>query len=201
MNAPDEGAQTVWMVRHGESTWNVLGLIQGHAEGPTLTEKGRQQSATVAEQFRTGGVGAIYSSDLTRAQQTAAFIGAALGLPVESDRRLRERCFGSYEGLPLRALNSAQSGLRGEQVVDASARPNGGESLDEVYQRAADFLEELQGRHVTGDVIVVTHGGTLRALRAYCAGVPMKGSEWDAVSNGSVWRIQPPVLTSLPRRH
>jgi probable phosphoglycerate mutase len=200
MNAPDEGAQNVWMVRHGESTWNVLGLIQGHAEGPTLTEKGRQQSVAVAERFRAGEVGAIYSSDLTRAQQTAALIGAGLGLPVESDRRLRERCFGSYEGLPLRALNSEQSGLRGDRVTDASARPDGGESLDEVYERAADFLTQLQDRHGSGNVIVVTHGGTLRALRAYCAGVSMNGSEWDTVPNGSVWCVHPPVLTS-PRPH
>ena len=189
------------MVRHGESTWNALGLIQGHAEGPVLTEKGRQQSAAAAEQFRTSGVGAIYSSDLARAQQTAAVIGTALGLPVESDRRLRERCFGTYEGLPLRALDSMQSGLRGDRVVNASARPNGGESLDEVYERAADFLDWLQGRHDSGDIIVVTHGGTLRALRAYCAGVALAGAAWDAVPNGSVWGIHPPVLTSLPRRH
>ena len=111
------------MVRHGESTWNVLGLIQGHADGPALTDKGRRQSAQVAEQFRQARIGAIYSSDLWRAQETAAFVGKALGLSVATDPALRERCFGSYEGLPLSALDTVDSGICGDQVIDGTARP------------------------------------------------------------------------------
>jgi 2,3-bisphosphoglycerate-dependent phosphoglycerate mutase len=191
--------KTVWMVRHGESTWNVLGLIQGHDDGPTLTEKGRRQSAEVAERFRDGRIGAIYSSDLARAQQTAALIGAALGLAVESDRGIRERCFGSHEGFPLNSLDTADSGVCGDRVVDASARPEGGESLDDVYERVGNFLERLQDRAHTGDIIVVTHGGPLRAMRAYCAGQSMNGAVWDAVPNCSVWGTKVPALCSLPK--
>lgn len=82
------------MVRHGESTWNVLGLIQGHTDGPTLTDKGRRQSAQVAEQFRQARIGAIYSSDLWRAQETAAFVGKALGLSVATDPTLANAASG-----------------------------------------------------------------------------------------------------------
>jgi 2,3-bisphosphoglycerate-dependent phosphoglycerate mutase len=192
------GEKTVWMVRHGESTWNVLGLIQGHAEGPVLTEKGCRQSTELARQFRGGGAGAIYASDLARAQQTAAFIAEALGLAVQSDPRLRERCFGTFEGRPLNELGRAESGISDERVVDAAARPEGGESLDEVYDRVGSFLDRLWARPEGGDIIVVTHGGTLRAVRAYSAGAPMSGTAWDAVPNGSVWRIDQPVLTALP---
>jgi broad specificity phosphatase PhoE len=183
------------MVRHGESTWNVLGLIQGHADGPTLTDKGRRQSAQMAEQFRQGRAGAIYSSDLGRARQTAAFVGAALGLPVACDRALRERCFGSYEGLPLSALDAVDSGICGDRVVDAAARPDGGESLDEVYLRVGSFLERLQGERHSGDVIVVSHGGAIRAMRAFCAGIPMSGAQWDVVPNGSVLPVRQPSPT------
>ena len=118
--------RTLWMVRHGESTWNVLGLIQGQADGPALTDKGRRQSAQVAQQFRRVRIGAIYTSDLWRAQETAAFVGKALGLSVATDPTLRERCFGSYEGLPLSALDTVDSGICGDQVIDATARPTGG---------------------------------------------------------------------------
>jgi 2,3-bisphosphoglycerate-dependent phosphoglycerate mutase len=184
------------MVRHGESTWNLLGLIQGHADGPTLTDKGRRQSAQVAEQLRWDRVSAIYSSDLGRARETAAFVGKALGLPVAVDSALRERSFGSSEGLALGALDTVNSGIRGDQVVDASARPDGGESLDEVYERVGTFLERLGGEGHRGDVIVVSHGGAIRAMRAFCAGIPMSGTQWDVVANGSVSTVRLPSITA-----
>jgi probable phosphoglycerate mutase len=130
-------------------------------------------------------VGAVYSSDLWRAQETAAFVGEAFGLSVATDPALRERCFGSYEGLPQSALDAVDSGICGDQVIDPTARPDGGESLDELYERVGSFLERLQGEHHAGDVILVTHGGTIRAMRAFCAGVPMNGTPWDVVPNGS----------------
>jgi len=183
------------MVRHGESTWNRLGLIQGHADGPTLTETGRRQSAQVAEQFRQVRIRAIYSSDLWRAQETAKFVGDALGLSVATDPALRERCFGSYEGLPQSALDTVDSGICGDRVIDAKARPDGGESLDEVYERVGSFLERLRGEHHQGDVILVTHGGTIRSMRAFCAGVPMNGTPWDIVPNGSVSPVRQPSIS------
>jgi probable phosphoglycerate mutase len=187
------------MVRHGESTWNVLGLIQGHADGPILTDKGRRQSAEVAEQFRHGRVGAIYSSDLVRAKETAAFVGEALGLSVTPDSALRERCFGCYEGLPLSALDAVDSGICGDQVVDASARPEGGESLDDVYARVGEFVFGLARERHRGDVILVSHGGAIRAMRAFCAGVPMAGTPWDVVPNGSVSPVHLPSHSPSPK--
>jgi probable phosphoglycerate mutase len=186
--------RTIWLVRHGESTWNALGLIQGHAEGPMLTEKGRQQSAEAADGLRDVAVEAIYTSDLERAQQTAAFVGSALGLPVQCQPALRERSFGVYEGCSLTSLDSADSGVRDDRVVSASVKPEGGESLDEVYARVGSFVDWLGGQGHMGDAVVVTHGGTIRTLRAYCAGVPMQELEWDAVPNGSVWGVRPPVV-------
>ena len=199
MNESDETGTTLWMVRHGESTWNALGLIQGQADGPILTDRGRQQSAQMAQQFRRGCAGAIYSSDLARARETAAFVGKALGLPIATDPALRERCFGSFEGLPLSALDTADSGIRGDQVVDASARPEGGESLDDVHERVGEFLARLQGENDSGDVILVSHGGAIRAMRAFCAGVPMRGTQWDVVPNGSVSPVRQPFISSSPK--
>jgi probable phosphoglycerate mutase len=198
VNESDDRDKRLLMVRHGESTWNVLGLIQGHADAPTLTAKGRRQSALVAEQLAPGGAEAIYSSDLARARETAAFVGQALGLPVAIDPALRERCFGSYEGLPLGALGPADSGIRGDHVADAAARPDGGESLDEVYARVGSFLERIQREH-DGDVILVSHGGAIRAMRAFCAGVPMNRTQWDVVANGSVSTVPQPSLTPSPK--
>jgi probable phosphoglycerate mutase len=198
MNGPRESGTTIWMVRHGESTWNALGLVQGQADGPVLTEEGQRQATAMALQFRDRGIGAIYSSDLERARQTAACLGSVLDFPVTYDRALRERCFGVNEGGPLRSLDAAVSGISGDRVVDASARPEGGESLDEVYERVGTFVVGLECEDHGGDVIVVSHGGAIRALRAYCAGAPMSGSTWDAVGNASVSSVhrQPAVQSS-----
>jgi 2,3-bisphosphoglycerate-dependent phosphoglycerate mutase len=196
VNWTNERNCTLWLVRHGESTWNALGLVQGHAEGPTLTEKGEHQSAEAANRLQDVGIGAIYTSDLERAQQTAAFVESALGIPVHCHGSLRERCFGVFEGGPLTSLGAADSGILGDRVVDASARPEGGESLDELYQRAGAFVDWLGDQRHVGDVAVVTHGGTIRALRAYCSGVSMQGLDWDVVPNGSVWTVQQPAAQS-----
>jgi probable phosphoglycerate mutase len=196
MRWTNDDGPTVWLVRHGESTWNVLGLVQGHADGPTLTEKGCLQSAQAAKQFGARNVVAVYASDLERAQQTASFIAPVVGCAVQTTP---ERCFGSREGQPLASLEAAESGISGERVIDASRRPDGGESLDQVYDRVGAFMEWLSEQSHTGDVILVTHGGTIRAIRAYCAGVPMIDTAWKVVSNGSVWSIQPAEAVHAPQ--
>jgi 2,3-bisphosphoglycerate-dependent phosphoglycerate mutase len=193
VNWTNDDHRTLWLVRHGESTWNALGLIQGHAEGPSLTQKGRQQSAEAANRLRNGAIGAIYTSDLERARETATFVGSAFGIPVRCHGALRERCFGVFEGRPLTSLRPVDSGLRGDRVVDASAHPQGGESLDQLYERVGRFVDWLGEQPHQGDVAVVTHGGTIRALRAYCAGTPMRELEWDVVPNGSVWGVRQPA--------
>src|ERR1700722_4695648 len=72
----------LWIVRHGESTWNIAGLCQGHNDEAELTERGLRQAAAAAESFRGREIRAIYSSDLRRARQTAAKFAEVLGLPV-----------------------------------------------------------------------------------------------------------------------
>jgi 2,3-bisphosphoglycerate-dependent phosphoglycerate mutase len=181
---------TVWLVRHGESTWNALGLVQGHANEPTLTNKGRLQSLEAADTLRGHPIAAVYASDLERARQTASYIAPSFDLPILLDDALRERCFGQYEGRPLHSLRQADSGIEGEHVTDATARPDGGESLNDLYQRAWSFMDWLRSQPLDGEAIVVTHGGMVRAIRACCAGYSMSECPWDAVPNGSVWPVK-----------
>jgi broad specificity phosphatase PhoE len=176
------------LARHGESTWNVLGLVQGHAPGPTLTAKGRDQAARLAERFRDRSLRRIFTSDLARARETATIIGRALGVPCHEDAGLRERCFGTLEGHPLSSLDPTSTGIAADRVVDAQARPPGGESLEELYERVGKFVEQRVNR-LEDNVLVVSHGGAIRTLRAYCSGVTVENMSWDAVSNASVWKI------------
>jgi probable phosphoglycerate mutase len=182
----------MWFVRHGESTWNASGFVQGQADGPLLTRKGRTEAASIAGHVADATITAIYTSDLTRALDTAEIVGHALRLAPQIDPALRERNFGQAQGRPHGELAPALSGIEVDRVADADARPPGGESLTDMYDRVAAFIDALQMRAPEGDVLVVTHGGVIRVARAYCDGVPAAAMPWGPVPNASVWALRRP---------
>jgi broad specificity phosphatase PhoE len=178
----------VTLVRHGESTWNELALVQGQNDDARLTEEGRAQALDAATSLIDEPFDAIISSDLTRAFETAAIIARELGLEVVVTPGLRERSFGVFEGRPQSELDWSESGIRDGRVVDAVKRLEGGESLDDLYDRCSRSLQDLvrgSARHP----LVVTHGGPIRALRAFNAGAEMANLEWDSVGNCSIWTL------------
>jgi len=188
------------LVRHGESTWNTLGLAQGRGDRAELTSRGQRQAAEAAMRFGGHRVRALYASDLRRALQSAASFSGVLRLPVFADSRLRERSLGVLEGTPAVAIDPALTGLADGRVTDPDARPAGGESVRDLYQRAAGFAEELAAARdeddQAGDVVVVAHGGTLRVLEAYLTGVPVEQMAWPPLENARVLRIPGYVMQS-----
>jgi len=204
----------LWLVRHGESTWNVAGLAQGHNDEAELTERGLRQAAEAAWQFHGRAVRSIYASDLRRARQTAAAFAAVLGLPVHTDTRLRERSLGVLEGSRSTTIDESATGLAGGLVIDPDTRPPAGESVRDLYLRAAEFCDDLaarlrDGREASpwpadpgsvgtgGDVLVIAHGGTVRVLDAYLHGVAVDEMTWRPVGNAAIVRI--PEFGSQPR--
>jgi broad specificity phosphatase PhoE len=188
MTEPTRSDPRVVLLRHGETNWNELGIVQGQLDDARLSAVGKSQATAVAETLREYSFKWIVTSDLTRARETAAIVDDALGLEIAIAPALRERSYGVYEGRPLSELPSSATGVRDGRVVDSSARPEGGESLDDLYQRCAKFIDALR---VAGNdrLLLVTHGGTIRALRAYCEGRVMQDLVWDKVSNCSVWPL------------
>lgn len=186
--------QTLWLVRHGESTWNVLGLVQGHADEAVLTRQGRRQAQLLTHRLGGRTIDAVHTSDLRRAQETAAILARSLGLQAQPHTALRERGLGIREGSPVSSLSPEETGIDGDRVVDTGTRPVGGESLEDLYQRAADFVDWLRHRPHPhhADTLVVAHGGTVRMIRAYCAGRSVDDMTWDTVPNGSLWRVRVP---------
>ena len=191
MSEQDE-KPTLWFVRHGESTWNASGLVQGQAEGSVLTARGRREAARAAEQLGRARISAIWTSDLERAHETAAIIGHVLHLPLRYERALRERNFGTAEGRPLSELSTAVSGIEGDRVVDADVRPPEGESLRALYRRVAAFMDDAAAGATGGAVVVVTHGGVIRMAQAYAEGIGVEDMVWGQVPNASVWNLSRP---------
>ena len=182
----------IWLVRHGESTWNALGLAQGHCDQARLTRHGQHQARVVAAQLYRRPIGALYASDLRRALQTAAPLASVLGLPVSRDARLRERCLGILEGIDSAAIHPTVSGLRAHRVVDPDARPDGGESLRAFYRRVAEFADDLAarlagrpaGRRPQPGAPAPPHAATSRwsptAARSGCWTPTCEASRWSA---------------------
>lgn len=166
------GYAEIIVVRHGETAWNFDGRIQGHLD-VELNEVGRQQAAAVADRLsKETAISAVYSSDLKRAFETAQIIARCCGIPeVIQDPDLRERHLGdlqgltSDEGLTLKpnAYQACKSSRTDQEI------PGGGESFDQLYNRCTSSLGKIGRRHIGEQVVVVTHGGAVRALHKRAA--------------------------------
>jgi len=179
-------AHPVYLVRHGQSEWNVLRLAQGQTSHPRLTELGRQQAATAADLIATdlalAGIeaGKLVTSDLVRAVETATVIGNRLGLIPERDARLREQHLGRLEG------RSYEESWAADEMVDWSAPDTpigGGESMRAVGRRMAEVVDGLPSG--CGNV-VVSHGDSIRAVIAHLGGLSSDVATWPEVPNGAV---------------
>lgn len=190
VSSAPESALPITLVRHGETEWNAKSVVQGQDDTARLNDKGRGQAQLVAESLVDMNFEVIISSDLARARETASIIGTVLSLPFEIDPLLRERSFGVLEAGPSSALTSAATGIAKGVLIDPDARPDEGESFRDVVRRADIFLDRVDEEWSTRRLLVVTHGGTIRALRASASATPLEGLIWDTVSNCSVWTIQ-----------
>ena len=173
-------------VRHGETAWNVDSRIQGQLDIP-LNEKGRWQAHRAARALATRGpVAAIYSSDLLRARETAQSIGDATGVEVVTDKSLRERAFGSFEGQTFTELEASwpEETVRWRQR-DADWTPPGGESLTRVRERVLQITHALAERHIGEKIVLVSHGGVLDALYRAATGMELQAPRtWTLVNAG-----------------
>ena len=149
-------ATRIVLVRHGETEWNRTRRVQGHTDVP-LNDVGRRQARELAAELDGEVVDAIYSSDLSRARETAEILSMARSIPVVSLPELREKHFGTWEGLTDVEVR--------ERFPEAHAKGWGdGESSEEMAERIVGVVERIVEAHEGELVIVVTHGGPMRAI-------------------------------------
>ena len=174
----------LYLVRHGETASNAAGLWQGRHGDDPLNERGRAQSLAAAEALGNSAARALYASDLRRAAETAGFIGARLGLPVQSHPGLREYGFGDIEGATTAEALARWKTLLRQWRTDPSAKPPGGESAVEFTLRVGAALQEIVDRHQDESVIVVAHGGSLSVGLAVLVGEPDNWQDYQMTNCG-----------------
>lgn len=178
----------VHLVRHGQSQWNLEGLVQGQSMDVPLTPLGERQARDAAELLADSGVRVVYTSDLRRAVQTAEHIAARLAAAQILDPDLRERSLGEYEG---QRCDDAWRQV-GTAWEEPGWRPPGGENLYDVHIRVQRFVGRLR-RHADGSpVAVVTHGETARVVLAVLRGCALDQLPPTALANGEVITVTCP---------
>jgi broad specificity phosphatase PhoE len=177
-------------IRHGSSTWNDERRIQGQLD-PPLSEKGREQARKLGARFRDTQVDAFYSSDLTRARETAEAIAEQIGRKPEYRPELREVALGEWEGLQRADIVARypEEWSRWVQHPSWDIVP-GGEGTEAFESRVGAAIEALTARHRAGRVVIVTHGGVIQVALLRVVGRSSNGLFPFTIDNTSVTVLQ-----------
>jgi broad specificity phosphatase PhoE len=181
------------LVRHGESNFNFEKRWQGQSQLALLSELGWQQAECAAEALASSGARALFSSDLTRAMQTAVAIAARTGLPIHPDARLREIDCGDWTNrLSDEVALAEPDTVRAWNLAPASIECiPGGEGLADAQRRILAFVAERIPAYDGQSVIIAIHGAILQTLMAAADGLPLD-QLWLATpaANGAIVRIE-----------
>ena len=176
-------------IRHGETSWNVDTRIQGQLDIP-LSANGRWQAERLAEALRDESIKAIYASDLTRAWETAQYLGHVHGLQVTKETGLRERGCGDFEGktfAEIEVLLPEQS-LRWRKR-DPEFSPAGGESLVALRARVIEAAQRLATLHPGEQIALVGHGGVMDVLYRAATRLDIQAPRTWALGNAAINRL------------
>jgi 2,3-bisphosphoglycerate-dependent phosphoglycerate mutase len=177
---------TLLLARHGETDWNAQRRFQGHAD-PPLNDVGRAQARALAARVADAGVGAVYSSDLRRAAETADIVGDRLGLSVSHRASLREIDVGEWSGHTVDEIVARfPDGYRRHR--EGGDGWDHGESHAALSVRIVEAVVKIAGEHPGETILVVAHGACLRALLAYAEGIELGEFRRTrpAIENGSL---------------
>jgi broad specificity phosphatase PhoE len=154
----------ILLARHGETNDNLEPLrFQGFRDTP-LNQTGRRQATALAERVADDGIVSLWSSDLSRARETAEIVGAHIGLQPRLDARLREGNRGRWEGRLFADVEREEPGLYASwRRADEGFRFPGGESLQEQLDRMSAAVQDVR-RSEELPALLVCHGGSIRVM-------------------------------------
>lgn len=179
---------TLYMVRHGETPWNVEGRYQGQLD-PPLSKKGHQQAQATANSLAPLGFDAIFSSDLARARQTAEALADITSLTIQLDPRLREIHQGQWQGVLIDDIRAGwPDEIYGWENDPWHHHPPGGERLQTLQTRLFAAVRDIAARHPQGKVAVFTHKLPIALLKIRYQAHPPE-QIWSLLPANGAWEV------------
>ena len=166
----------IYVIRHGQTDWNVAGKCQGMTD-IELNNTGIEQAKKASEQFKNYKIDLIICSPLKRTRKTAEIINEATKCNIIIDERLIERGCGEVEG----TTKEEWPGIVDNEDIDIinnyylNWNKKDIEPIQTICKRVWNLLDEIQEKYKDKNVLLVTHGGTCRAINAYFNGIGENG--------------------------
>jgi len=185
MTLPKEAPQItrVLFVRHGQTESNIARRYVGQTESP-LTELGQLQANAIAQKLLGFEISALYSSDLGRTMSTAKVISSAIGRDVIAEPRLREQCFGRFEGMTVEEMiETYPDEYKAFTNRTPTSAPHGGESSAQVRDRVSSFIDSLPAQHPGETIVAVTHGAAMTAILWHLLDIPYESAKRTRIRN------------------
>jgi probable phosphoglycerate mutase len=174
------------LVRHGQSTYNVEGRLPGQLPGIPLTDEGRRQAQRAAVALSGLPLGAVVTSPLERARETADIIARGWALPTRVDSRLMDIDVGAWSGEKLDDLNKTDPRWK-SFAEHPNQAPDGVESFPEVQARAVASVEDIRQDTALGSyVVLVAHADVVKLILAHYTGLETERARFLAVGNASI---------------
>lgn len=150
----------IYLIRHGETEWNVIGRIQGNRDIP-LNDNGRRQALETKKELDNIPIDLIISSPLKRTKETAEIINKDRNIPIIFDKRIAERDFGEFEGKYVKDIEGHYfwDYYLNEQFIEA-------ECIKDFFNRVYGFLDDITVKYKGKNILIVSHGGV--SIPAYC---------------------------------
>ncbi|VEB24313.1 histidine phosphatase family protein [Avibacterium volantium] len=165
---------TFYLVRHGRTVWNEQGLLQGQGDSPLIAE-GIEGAMKTGEHLANVPFIAAYSSVLKRAMDTTQYIIGERNIPFFQHKGLNEHFFGSWEGVLVDSIRQSEEFQQmTKDPANYQAKSNGGETFAELAERAMQAVYDIINVHNEGNILLVSHGHTLRLLLTL-----FDGSTWQ----------------------
>jgi len=195
-------AAEICVVRHGETDWNLQGILQGSRDIP-LNDTGRRQALELVAHLKAFDFSGIYSSPLRRAFETATILAAHLALPEPIRHAgMQERHFGTVQGIPKAILAQSHPELHRQILArDPTARFDDDEAPEDFIDRVLIAIREIGARSTGQRVLLITHGWVMDVLTRQASDLPhtarlpikRKNGEtlWLAVSSEQIQEIAP----------
>lgn len=154
----------IFVVRHGQTEWNVMKKMQGSAD-IELNEKGLSQASNTADMLKDSAFDIIFCSPLKRARQTAKIINDDRGLNIVFDERLRERNYGEFEGTSKSSFDYNEFWSYQKNVKYKKA-----ENVQDFFRRIYSFLDDITSKEYN-NILIVCHAGVEKAIECYFNGL------------------------------